>query len=114
MNSFNLVFANDGVLKSTAIFDQEDSIRITALVLASALNTTAISLHATVKGAGNLLGLLVGDGALGGRDWDGSAFLETEGLDGRGGGRAGGDGGHEGGDGSSDGNGELHLDGLKG
>ena len=107
VDTLNLVLANNGVLKGTAVLDKEDSVLVTTLILASALSTTAIGLHATVEGARDLLGLLVGDRALGRRDWKGGALSEGEDVIGSGLSRA---GGGEASDGSNDGDGELHFD----
>jgi hypothetical protein len=107
VNTLNLVLANDGVLKSTAVLHEKDSVLVSTLSLTSALSATAIGLHATIEGARDLLGLLVGDGALGGGDRKGGALAKGEDVVGSGLGRA---GGSEAGDGSNDGDGELHFD----
>ena len=102
-----LTLANDGVLKGTAVLDDEDGVSVATLSLTSAGNTTAVGLKTTVEGAGDGLGLLVGDRALGLGDGDSSTLLHSESLSRSGSGRAGGNGGHEGGDSSN--NGELHF-----
>lgn len=76
VNTLDLVSANDGVLEGGTVLEDEDSIGVTALSLASALDATAVGLHATVKGAGDVLDLLVGDGSLGGGDGERSTLLE--------------------------------------
>lgn len=108
VDTLNLVLADDGVLQGTAGLDGEDGIRVTALILTSALDTTAVGLHATVKGARDDVRRLVGDGALGGWDGESGTLVQVEACR-SGGSRASGDGGHEGGDGGSDGDGELHF-----
>jgi hypothetical protein len=73
VNTFNLVGTNNDVLQGTTVLDDEDCIRVAALVLARAGNATAVGLHSTVKGlAGDLVGLVEGDAALG--------FGEREGV----------------------------------
>jgi hypothetical protein len=67
VDALDLVSANDQVLKSGAVLELEDGVVVTALGLSSALDTTAVGLHATIEGARDDLGLLVGDGALGSR-----------------------------------------------
>ena len=99
--------ANDGVLKGTAVGDDEDGVLVTTLSLTSAGNTTAVGLKTTVEDTTDLLGLLVGDSALGLGDGDGSTLLHGESLSRSGSGRAGGNGGHEGSDSGDDG--ELHF-----
>jgi hypothetical protein len=66
VNTLNLVGTNDNVLQGTAVLDDENCIRVAALVLACAGDATAIGLHSTVKClAGDLVGLVEGDTALG-------------------------------------------------
>lgn len=110
MNTLDLVLANDSVLKSGTVRKLEDSISVTAFRLTSALDTTTVGLHATIENTGDLLGLLVGDRALGGGDREGSTLLELEELGGGGAlnGRSSNRGANEGEDGGSDG--ELHFD----
>ena len=108
VDALDLVLSDDSVLESSAVLDEEDSVLVTALDLASAASTTAVGLHATIKGSADLLGSLVGDGALGGGDREGGALGEGGELGRSNGGRA---GGGEASDGSNDGDGELHVDG---
>lgn len=110
MDTLDLVLADDGVLEGGAVLKDEDGVGVSALLLAAALDAAAVGLVATVKGAGDGLGRLVGDAALGGGDGQGGALLELEEVVGGLGGRAGDDGGHEGEHGGDDG--ELHLEGL--
>lgn len=109
MNTLDLIFANNGVLESTAALDEEDSIGITTLSLSSAADTTSIGLHATVEGSTDFLDLLVGDTALGGGDWDIGAANQSSSDFSHGtiGERTGSNRGHEDRDGSGDG--ELHV-----
>lgn len=109
MDTLDLVLADDGVLQGGAVLEDEDGVGVAALRLASAGDATAVGLQATVEGAGDGLGRLVGDAALGRGDGQGRALLEVEEVVGRLGGRAGGDGGHEGEHGGNDG--ELHFEG---
>lgn len=108
MDTLDLVLADDGVLEGGAVLEDEDGVGVAALGLAGTLDTTAVGLHATVKGAGDGLGRLVGDAALGRGDGQGGALLELEEVVGGLSGRAGGDGGHEGEDGGNDG--QLHFE----
>lgn len=80
MDALDLVLANDDVLQGGAILKLEDGVLVATLGLASAGNTAAVGLHATVERAGDGLDLIVGNGALGGGDGEGSA--DTEGLGG--------------------------------
>ena len=107
VDTLNLVLANDDVLKSTAVLDHEDGVLVTTLDLASAANTTAVGLHATIKHTADLLGCLEGDGTLGGRDGKGSTLAKSEGIVRSGNGRA---SSGEASSGSNDGDGELHGD----
>jgi len=68
VDALNLVGTNDDVLEGGTVLELEDGVLVTALSLASALDTTAVGLHAAIEGAGDDLGLLVGDRALGGGD----------------------------------------------
>jgi hypothetical protein len=104
-----LTLADNGVLEGTAVLDDEDGVRVATLSLASAADTTAVGLHATIEGARDGLSLLVGDRALGAGDRDGGALLHGEGISRGGDGRAGGDRGREGSNSGDDG--ELHVDG---
>lgn len=112
VNTLDLVSPNDDVLEGSAVLKDEDSISVLALNLTSALDTTAVGLHATVEGAGDGLGALVGDGALGGGDREGGASLE--GAHGVGGDVALGRGHGGGGEEAGEDDGELHFDGLVG
>lgn len=97
------------VLESGTVGEREDGVRITALSLTSAADTTTVGLEATVEGASDLLGLREGLGTLGGGNGDGGALGEAGERGGslvRG---AGSGNGGEGQDGSSDGS--LHVDG---
>ena len=108
VNTLDLVLADDGVLEGTAVLDQENSVLVTTLDLTSALGTAAVGLHTTLESAADLLGCLVGDGALGGGHGEGSALLNG-GESGRSvGSRA---GGSEANNGSDDSERELHFDG---
>jgi hypothetical protein len=85
VDALDLVSANDQVLESGAVLELEDGVAVTTLGLASALDTTTVSLHATIEGARDDLGLLVGDGALGSRDGEAiSALNELGSRGGRG------------------------------
>jgi hypothetical protein len=108
VHALNLVLADDGVLESAAVLDLEDGVRVTAFDLTSARGTTAVSLHAAIKDAGNDFDGLVGDGALGGGNGKGGALVEVEELGGSVGSWASGDGCDERGDGESES--ELHVD----
>lgn len=108
VDTLDLVLADDGVLEGTAILDDENSVLVTTLDLTSALGTTAVGLHATIEGAADLLGRLVGNRALGGGHGEGSTLLNG-GVSGRSdGSRA---GGSEASNGSDDSERELHFDG---
>ena len=65
------------VLESGTVREREDGVRITALSLTSAADTTAVGLEATIEGASNLLGLRKGLGTLRGGNGDGSALGEA-------------------------------------
>lgn len=110
VDTLNLVLANDDVLESSAILDHEDSVLVTTLDLASAANTTAVGLHATVEDTADLLGGLEGNGTLGGRDGKRSTLAKSKGIVGGGNGRA---SSGEASSGSNDGDGELHFDAKK-
>jgi hypothetical protein len=66
-----LVFTNDGVLEGSTVGKEEDSVGVTTFGLTTALDTTAVGLVATVEGARDGLGSLVGDGALAGGNGEG-------------------------------------------
>lgn len=104
-----LTLADNGVLEGTAVLDDEDGVRVATLSLASAADTTAVGLHATVEGARDGLSLFVGDRALGAGDRDGGALLHGESISRGGDGRAGSDRGREGSNSGDDG--ELHVAG---
>jgi hypothetical protein len=70
-----LVGADDDVLEGAAVGDLEDGVLGTALGLATALDAAAVGLHATIKGALDDLGVLVGDGTLGGGDVEAEGAL---------------------------------------
>jgi hypothetical protein len=110
MYAFDLVFADDGVLKGSAVLDEKDSIRVATFSLTSAADTAAVGLHATVEYTRYLLRFLIGDGALGSGNGKGSALVEVEEIVGSGGSRAGGDGSHKSSGGGSDGNERPHCD----
>jgi hypothetical protein len=78
VDALNLVGTDDQVLKSGAVLELEDGVAVTTLGLTSALDTTAVGLHATIEGARDDLGLLVGDGALGSRDGEAVSGESTE------------------------------------
>lgn len=81
VNTFVLVFANDGVLEGGAVGKKEDGVFVAALGLAAALNAAAVGLVAAVEGAGDGLGALVGYGALAGGDGEGSRGAGAEGAE---------------------------------
>lgn len=110
VDTLNLVLANDDVLKSGTVSQREDGVRVTALSLTSAADTTAVGLEATVERAGNLLGLGESLSAGGGGDGESGALVEAEEVVGGLVGRDGSGGGGESQDGSSDGS--LHVDGC--
>jgi len=60
VDALDLVFADDDVLEGGSVLQEKDGIRVATLGLTSARDTTAIGLISAVKGAGDLLGLLVG------------------------------------------------------
>lgn len=76
VNTLNLIGANDDVLEGGSVLKDEDGILVAALLLTSALHTTAVGLHATVKGSLDGLRGLVGDGTLRGGDGEGGTLLE--------------------------------------
>ena len=109
VDTLNLVLANDDVLESGTVSQREDSVRVTALSLTSAADTTAVSLEATVEGASDLLWLAEGLSAGRGRDGESGALVQAEKVVGSLVGGASSGGGGESQDGSSDGS--LHVDG---
>jgi hypothetical protein len=78
VNTLVLIFTNDGVLEGSAVSEKEDSVGVAALGLTTALDATTVGLVATVEGAGDGLGGLVGDGALAGRDGEGGRGTSAE------------------------------------
>ena len=111
VDALNLVLSDNSVLEGTAVLDEEDGIRVTTLGLASAGDTTTVGLEATIKGALDNHGGLVGDRALGGRDRDGGALGKAGEASGRRGSGASSDGSGKGSDGGDDG--ELHFGGCR-
>lgn len=109
VDTLDLIGTNDSVLESGAVLEDEDSITVTALNLTSALDTSAVSLHATVESTGDVLDLLVGNAALGGGDGKGGTLLES--AHGVGGNSALGSGDGGGGEKAGEDDGELHFDG---
>ena len=97
------------VLESGTVGEREDGVRVTALSLTSAADTTAVGLQATVEGASDLLGLREGLCTIGGGNGDGSTLGEAGERSGSLVRRAGSGNGGESQDGSSDGG--LHVDG---
>jgi hypothetical protein len=110
VNTLDLVGANDGVLEGGTVLEDEDGVLVATLNLASALDATAVGLHATVEGAGDVLDTLVGDGALGSGNGERSTLLES--AHGVGGGIALGSGDDGGGEKAGEDDGELHFDGV--
>lgn len=110
VNTLDLISANDDVLEGSTVLEDEDGVAVATLSLTSALDATAVGLHTTVEGAGDVLDLLVGDGALGGGDGERSALLE--GAHGVGGDIALGSGDGGGGEEAGEDDGELHFDGV--
>lgn len=108
VNTLDLVSANDGVLEGSTVLEDEDSVGVATLLLASALDATAVGLHATVKDTGDVLDTLVGDGSLGGGDGERSALLK--GAHGVGGDIALGSGDSGGGEKAGEDDGELHFE----
>lgn len=99
VDTFDLVGTDDDVLEGGTVLKLEDGVLVTALGLASALDTTAVGLEATVEGALDDLGSLVGDGTLGGGDGEAEAALNdlrsrgSRGADGESAEKGGSDGG---------------------
>lgn len=95
MDTLDLVGTDDQVLKGGTVLKLEDGVLVTTLGLASALDTTAVGLHATIEGALDDLGLLVGDRALGSGNVEAEAALNN--LGSRSSGGANGEGAEKGG-----------------
>jgi len=108
VDTLDLVLSNDGVLESTTVLDDEDGVLVATLSLTSAADTTAVGLHATIKGAADSLRSFKGNRSLGGGDGERGALGKGEGIVGGGGSRA---SGGEARSGGNDGDGELHFDG---
>jgi hypothetical protein len=113
VDTLDLILANDGVLESATVLDGEDGVLVSSLDLASARNTTAVGLHASIEDTRDNLRRLQGNRALGSRDWKGSTLVQAEELSGSVGSRASGDGRDKRSDGGSDGDGELHVVGCR-
>jgi hypothetical protein len=83
VDTLNLVRANDAecllacIECGARLIAAYTFLRITALSLTSAADTTAVGLEATIEGASNLLGLRKGLGTLRGGNGDGSALGEA-------------------------------------
>jgi hypothetical protein len=82
VDSLNLILANDGVLESATVLDDEDGVLVSSLGLASARNTTAIGLHASIEDTRDSLRRLQGDGTLGSGNREGSTLVQADKLDG--------------------------------
>jgi hypothetical protein len=63
VNTFDLVFSDDGVLERSTIGKDEDCIGVTSFGLAGAGYAAAVGLETAVKGASNLHSFLEGLGA---------------------------------------------------
>jgi hypothetical protein len=74
VNSFNLVFSDDGVLERGTIGKDEDSIGVASLCLTSAGDAATISLETTVESARDLHSLLESLGASGDRNGERSTL----------------------------------------
>lgn len=74
VHTLDLVRANDGVLESTTLLDDEDGVAFATLALAGTFNTTTVRLHASVEDIGDFLGLVKGLAALGVRKGEGVAL----------------------------------------
>lgn len=77
MDTLDLVGTNDQVLEGGTVLKLEDGVLVTTLGLASALDTTAVGLHATIEGALDDLGLLVSNRALGSGNVEAEAALNN-------------------------------------
>jgi hypothetical protein len=75
VDTLDLVGTDDDVLEGGTVLELEDGVLVAALSLTSALDTTAVGLEATVEGALDDLGGLVGDGALGSGNVEAEAAL---------------------------------------
>ena len=75
VDTLDLVGTDDDVLEGGTVLELEDGVLVATFGLASALDTTAVGLEATVEGALDGLGGLVGDGALGSGDVEAEAAL---------------------------------------
>jgi len=99
VDTLDLVGTDDDVLEGGAVLELKDGVLVAALGLAGALDTTAVGLEATVEGALDDLGGLVGNGALGGGDGEAESTLNDLGsrgsrdADGESAEKGGGDGG---------------------
>ena len=99
MDTLDLVGTDDDVLEGGTVLELEDGVLVATFGLASALDTTAVGLEATVEGALDDLGSLVGDGALRGGDREAEAALNdlgsrgSRGADGESAEKGGSDGG---------------------
>ena len=99
VDALDLIGTDDDVLEGGTVLELEDGILVATLSLASALDTTAVCLEATVEGALDRLDRLVGDGALGGGDGEAEAALNdlrsrgSRGADGESAEKGGSDGG---------------------
>lgn len=71
VHTLDLISADDGVLESTALLDDEDGVALATLFLAGTFNTTAVCFHTAVEDIRNLLGLVEGLIALGVRKGEG-------------------------------------------
>jgi len=77
VNTLNLILSDDDVAERTSILDDEDSVRVATLILTSAGNAAAVSLHSAIE-VGDLHGLGQSFAALGRRDGERSALREGE------------------------------------
>ena len=75
VDTLDLVGTDDDVLEGGTVLELEHGVLVAALSLTSALDTTAVGLEATVEGALDDLGGLVGDGALGSGNVEAEAAL---------------------------------------
>ena len=75
MDALVLVGADDDVLEGATVGDLEDGVFAAALGLATALDATAVGLHATIEGALDDLSRLEGNGPLRGRDVEAEGAL---------------------------------------
>ena len=76
MDTLNLIGADDGVLKSGTVLENEDGVLVTTFVLTGTLDATAIGLHASIKSAADGLGRREGHAALRGRYGEGCPLLQ--------------------------------------